>query len=313
MKKTNAITEGALFSGIFLVLLLVTMYMPFIGTFTMLLLPIPIMIYTYKHPIQYAIAMFVVISLLTIIVATILALPITIVSGVGGIAIGLCLYYKRTVYETWAIGSVSFALGFVLVFLISEWLFKINFISEINSLIDDSIEYAKQILEQIGNVPADTLQLLEQQMQQVIYLIPAIIGIVGIIFSFITLWFGFKFMNRLYKENFAFPAFRNFRLPSSLIWYYLASIVLMWIEPEQGNVLNQIAVNLSMLTGLLIVLQGLSFIAFYCHLKNKSNTLLVLAIVLLIFLPVFFIFPLRILGIIDLGFNLRDQMTKSKK
>ncbi len=287
--------------------------MPVVGTITMFLLPIPIILYTFKQGFKSSLVMFIVITLLSILLATVFSLPVTILAGLGGITIGLCLHYKKSVYETWAAGSVAFAVGFVIVFLISQLLFEVNFIDEMNVMVEQISTQTLNMLEQFGEVPEETVQLFEQQMNQITYLIPVMIGIAGIVYSFLAIWIGFKVLNRIYKKSYSFPPFRKFRLPISVVWYYFLSVVIMWIEPEQGTLLNQAASNVSMLVGLLLVLHGLSFIAHYVHVKNKSKGLFVTAIVLIVLLPTLFIYPIRILGIIDLGFNLRDRLSEEKK
>jgi uncharacterized protein YybS (DUF2232 family) len=313
MKKSSTITEGALFSGIYLLLLLMTIYLPVIGIVSIFLLPIPFIIYTFKHGFQSSLLMLVVTSLLTIVLTTIFSLPITLMSAMGGIAIGVCLHRKRSVYETWAVGSVAFAIGFVLVLLLGQYLFEMNFMEEMNELINDSIMTTKEMMNQIGSYDDQTFEMFEEQMNQLTYLIPTMIGFVGVIYSFLALWIGLKVINRIEQKTLSFPPFREFNLPKALIWYYFLSIILMWIEPEQGSTINQVATNISMLTGFLLVLQGLAFIAYYVHEKQKSKGLLITAIILIVLLPFIFMYPVRILGIIDIGFNLRDRMNASRK
>jgi len=300
MKKSTILKEGALFSGFYIILFLITVFVPGIGTVTMFLLPIPVVLYSFRYGLKPSLIMFFVILILTALFATVLSLPITILAGLGGIVIGLCLHYKKSVYETWALGAVAVALGFVFVFIINQVLFDINLVTELNGIVDSYTAQIISMFEQYGNIPEETLLLMEEQLLQVKNLLPVLLGIIGILYSFISLWVGFKLINRLYKHNYKFPPFYQFRLPVSIIWYYLISFFVFLMVPEQDSIWNQAASNVSMLIGLLLVLQRLSFIAYYIHIKNKSKGLLITAIVLLMMMPPLFIFPDRILGIIDL-------------
>src|SRR5690606_27766801 len=107
MKKSTILKEGALFSGFYIILFLITVFVPGIGTVTMFLLPIPVVLYSFRYGLKPSLIMFFVILILTALFATVLSLPITILAGLGGIVIGLCLHYKKSVYETWALGAVA--------------------------------------------------------------------------------------------------------------------------------------------------------------------------------------------------------------
>ncbi|MBB6454442.1 uncharacterized protein YybS (DUF2232 family) [Salirhabdus euzebyi] len=312
MKKSNVITEGALFSAIYLLLLLMTLYIPFIEIVSIFLLPLPFVIYAYKNGIQASVIMFLATSVLTIIVASIFSLPLTLMAGIGGITVGVCLHYKKSVYETWATGAVAFALGFLAILGIGQLLFQVNFVDELNNLIDISLQNTQELIKQLGTSEEALLQI-EEQMKQLTYLIPTIIGFIGILYSFLAIWFGFKIINRLENKTYAFPPLRDFKLPISLIWYYFIAMILMWVDTEQGSTLNQAAVNIFTLVGALITLQGLSFIFYYVHAKKKSKGIIIGTIVMVVLLPFIFLYPLRILGIIDLGFNLRDRLNKESK
>ncbi|MRG87969.1 YybS family protein [Salinibacillus xinjiangensis] len=311
MKKSNVITEGALFSGIFIVLLLLTLFVPVIGFFSMFLTPIPFMVFTYKNGIKPGLMMAVVSILLATILATVLSLPLALMAAFGGITIGASLYLKKSTYETWALGSVAFGIGFMAVVFLGQWLFELNMVQEINLLVEQSLQTSKQLMEQFDNTE-ESIQLLEEQMDQIIYLIPTLIGFLGIFYAFITIWIGFKMINRLEKRSLSFPPFRKFSLPISAVWVYLIAMVLTWVFPEEGSVMNQAFINILTLTGYLFVIQGLAFIFYYVHVKNKSKGIAIAAIIVAILLP-FFLYPLRILGIIDLGFNLRERLTPNKE
>ncbi|ELK46868.1 DUF2232 domain-containing protein [Halobacillus sp. BAB-2008] len=49
MNKSRRLTEGALMAGIYLILLLLSLYMPIIGPFMIFVLPVPFAYYAHRH------------------------------------------------------------------------------------------------------------------------------------------------------------------------------------------------------------------------------------------------------------------------
>ncbi|KAB8136838.1 DUF2232 domain-containing protein [Gracilibacillus oryzae] len=71
-----------------------------------------------------------------------------------------------------------------------------------------------------------------------------------------------------------------------------------------------ILVNVSHLAGILLILQGLSFIFHYSYVKTKSKAVPIVSILIVVFFPIMGLYLARILGIIDLGFELKKRITE---
>ncbi|MBE0341756.1 DUF2232 domain-containing protein [Paenibacillus sp. 28ISP30-2] len=102
---------------------------------------------------------------------------------------------------------------------------------------------------------------------------------------------------------------REWRLPRALIWYYLLAIVFEWMAMSSDSSWVQ-AVSVSMLPLIhaCFIIQTIGFIYFWTHSRKMSPVIaLLLSLVVLVFQP------LRIIGIIDLAFPLREAITRSKK
>ncbi|UOQ44782.1 YybS family protein [Halobacillus salinarum] len=315
MKDTRRITEGALMTGIYLLLLLVIIFIPgIIGAILMFVLPVPFIYYSYRHGFKAGILVFIVSTLVSIIFGLAFSLPTTLLAGVGGLFVGGSMHKKRSSYETLAMGSVGFIIGFVAVYFISQTFFGVNWADQINEMIEQSISMSEKMLSDIGG-SGDAEERLEQfreQLSTLPDLIPSMFAIAGILFAFISQWASYKLINRVEKKDLHFPAFRDFKLPTSLLWYYFFSFMLQYfIEQDQG-VLYLAAINVNAITGLLILLQGFSFIFFYAHKKKLSKAIPILSIVITLFIPTILMYFVRILGIIDIGFSLRNRVKEKE-
>ncbi|WP_188207431.1 YybS family protein [Alkalibacillus aidingensis] len=310
MNESKKLTEGAILSAIFIVLLIATFYIPFLSIISVFVLPVPFVIYTAKYGIKPALVMFAVAILLSMMLMTIFSLPIVLLVGLGGMAIGMAIDAKKEPYETWAQGTVGFSLSLAIIYVVTQFIFELNWVDEFVLLMEDSLQTTVSMFDQFGaGISQEEVEAIEAMMRELIYLIPTGIVLIGIILAFLSQWISYQVINRLEGTNYSFPAFRQFRLPSSVIWIFLLGIILTWIYTDPADTMYLAAVNLYTLPGLLIVLQGLSFIFFFTYYKNWSKAIPIITVIFFILFPFLLLYPLRILGIIDLGFQLRDRLT----
>jgi uncharacterized protein YybS (DUF2232 family) len=85
----------------------------------------------------------------------------------------------------------------------------------------------------------------------------------------------------------------------------------MLMRPEEGTYWFWVIANLSFILQMLMVLQGLSFVFYITHVKGYPKAVPIVVIVLIFLLP-FILYIVRILGIIDLGFDLRKRLGEKK-
>ncbi|MFC7061098.1 YybS family protein [Halobacillus seohaensis] len=314
MNDTRKITEGALMTGSYLLLLLIILFTPIIGSFFLFVLPIPFIFYSYRHGWKSGILVLIASMIFTLLFATVFSLPATILAGIGGLFVGGAMHKKRTPYETWAAGSLGFIIGLVSVYLISQLFFGMNWAEEIRMALREAFSMTEGMMGAIGG-GADVQQQLdgfEEQVETLPDYLPSIIAIMGIVFAFLSQWLSYKVINRVEGKSFHFSPFRNFTLPVSMLWYYFFSLIFTYILSESNDIWYLAAINVFTLTGTFLILQGFAFIFYYSYVKEKSKALPILAIVGSILFPTILMYLVRILGIIDLGFSLRERLQSKK-
>lgn len=312
MKSSNIIANGAMLLAIYVVLLLISLYIPILDLLTLFLLPIPIVWFVSKYGTKPSIPFIVAALILSAIFGTVFSVPLTVLASIGGFTLGLTFYYQKTAYERLVISTVGFLFGFIAVLGIIQLFFEINLVEEMNQLLETSFETTYEIMGPLMNEEIEQqMDTMKESLLGFKYLIPSLLVLVSLLHAFITQWVSQKMMNRLERKSFHFPPFREFKLPVSVIWYYLAGLLLIWLNPEVSSLLNQIGLNLYYLLGMLLVLQGFSFIFYLSHEKKWPKAVPVLVVILSLFLSFMFLYIIRILGIIDLGFSLRDRIQKN--
>src|SRR5699024_2722363 len=126
MIQSKRITEGALLTAVYIVLLLLTVFVPFFILIGICLLLVPFIMYASKYGWKSSIIMFIGALIISLLIATIVSLPITLLVGIGGIVIGTAIYQGVKAYETWARGALGFILGFLLVLALIYFVLDVN-------------------------------------------------------------------------------------------------------------------------------------------------------------------------------------------
>lgn len=314
MNRSKVLTEGALLLATYVVLLLISMFIPAIGLVATFLLPVPFVVFASRYDWKPALIMFAASILFSSLFGAVFTIPITILMGLGGLMIGSAIHKKLTPYETWLRGALGFVVGLLFIFLIIQLVFNVSLVGEIDSMIDESMQMSKSLMEQFGlGVEEDQMDIMEQQVNMVKDLIPVGIAFIAILLAFISQWIGYKVINRLEKKKLAFPPFKDLRFPVSLVWVYFLALIFMLFDPDPSSAFYHALNNVLMLAGLLMTVQGFSFIFFYAFQKKWSKAIPIVIVIVSLILPFLFLYLVRVLGIIDIGFRLRDRISKGNK
>lgn len=102
---------------------------------------------------------------------------------------------------------------------------------------------------------------------------------------------------------------REWRLPRSLIWYYLLAVLLEYfVASNITGVLAAFVLNFMPLVHIAFTIQTIGFVFFMAHHRKWNSFLPFLLSLVVVLIP-----PLRIVGIIDLAFPLREYITRPKR
>jgi len=314
MNQSKKVTDGVLLTIVFILLMLGT-FLPILSFICILLMPVPFVLYTARHSIKPAVIMYLAAILLTILFATVLSLPLAVTAGLGGMMIGHSIYKKLSAYETWARGAFGFVIGMLFTIIYSQFILGVNLVNEIKQMLTEYVEMSLSMLPQMG-ITGEEFEQLEQmmylQIEYIVNLMPVWLALSAAIAALVGQWVSYKAINRLDGKKLYFPPFRTLRFPSSLIWIYLIALLLSFIEMEPTSSFSIVIQNVTMLIGLLLVIQGFSFIFFYAHHKHMSKVIPIVSVIVTLLFPTFLIILVRVLGIIDIGFKLRDRIEKKE-
>ena len=187
---------------------------------------------------------------------------------------------------------------------------NINIVDEFTKMFDQSFEQARTMMSAMGQ--EDQLKQFTEQMAQFTSLfqtlLPSFVVIVSIIMTALMVLASKSVMNRTRFARLEIGRLRDLSLPRSLLWYYLLSMLLiLFIQPEQGEFLYTALMNIQFILEFFIMLQGISLLFFYSHSKGWSKGIPIFVVILTAIIPIASSF-VRILGVMDLGFRLRESI-----
>ncbi|WP_412969959.1 YybS family protein [Fredinandcohnia sp. 179-A 10B2 NHS] len=309
VKNTKILTEGSMLIAVYCVLLLVSLYVPILGSLIAFLLPIPFILITVRHGVKQSVLFLVIGFLLSGLLGSILGIAHTLMFGVAGIVIGELIRRERNGIELFLGATLSYLASIFIMYIAIIGVFQIDVIEMLTEGSRESFEMAEEIVQATGtDANTDIIFQLEESLEMMQYLIPSLFVFLAMISGFITVLAIHPILKRLRVQMNPFPPFRDISFPKSIIWYYLLILLVSFMELEKGSFAYTAFLNFFFILQLFMVIQGLSFIYFYCHQKKISKAI---PIVITILTP-FLLYIIRILGIIDLGFQLRDRVNQKK-
>src|SRR5690625_4275426 len=259
--------------------------------------------------------MFVAAILFALFFVSVVSLPLTVLTSIGGIMIGTATRGKLSAYETLVRGVLGYIAGLLFIYIFVVVFLGINLVHEIDVMMEESLEISQGIMKEFGfpEMTEKELEPITTRLSMVKDLIPVGIAMISIIMAFISQWLSYKFLNRVEKTQLYFPLFRNLRIPIAIIWFYFISLIIMYMDLYLNSSIYLVVNNVLSLVVLFIVLQGFSFLFFINYQKKWPKALPIIAVVITLMLPILFINLVRILGIIDIGFCFMDRYLKEKK
>ena len=304
MNQARQLTQGALMLAIYLVLLLITIYVPLLSVVANLFLIFPFLFYSSKFPIKFSVVLLIGALILTTIVGTIMNLPLTILYGTTGLAMGLSIQYRKSKIFTYFVSSFVILINIIVQYAAATVFFNMNIIGDLLKSTKQSVVQSVSLLEKMGQpVDPKILDQFDVMMNLVKTLLPSVLVMGSFITAFILMAINFPIARRFKVEMPAFKPFRQMQLPKSLLWYYLITIVLsLLVGKDNEGFAHAALVNLAFMLQTLFYLQGLSFIYFVCHQKNLPKAVPI--IVTIVSIPVLYF--VSILGMLDLGFAIRQ-------
>ncbi|MEK5272450.1 YybS family protein [Aeribacillus sp. FSL K6-8394] len=307
MKRTNVLTEGAIFVAIYTVFLLITLYVPILSVISIFFLSTPFIIFGIRHGIKQSFVLLLASIVMTFLVGSIVSLPIGLMFSVTGIIMAYFYRQKRQLFALIG-GTISLLINFVLDYALSIVFLGVDLFSDVIQQTKSSVRETLAAFPSMDEEMKKTMmEQMNEQFDLLMNLLPSMFVIVSFMLAVIIHILNIGIIKRLKLNVGTITPFRDWKFPKSIIWYYLIAILLMLINLPKESFLNNALYNIVFVLQTVLLIQGFSFIFYFCHVKKLSKAVPVLIVIGTFILPIL-LYPVRILGIIDLGFNLREKI-----
>ncbi len=309
MRNIHRLTEGAILLAAFTILLLMTVYVPVLGTVVNFFLALPFMMFSARNNRKESFVFLIASLFLSLIAGSLLALPLTLAYGLTGIVIGDFIRNEKPKQAAFIAGSITFLINLVIQYVISIVFLNMDIIKESIQLLRESIDQYIKIVTSLSQEPNEAMaQKLYAAIDLIEILTPTIFVITSFSIVFIIQLVSYPILKRFGIKVVVGEHFRNFKLPKSMIYYFLiALLVNLIIQPESGSYIHLALSNILFILLLLIVVQGLSFIWYFSYQKSLSKAVPILVTIAMFLMPLI-LYIVWILGIMDLGFDLRKKL-----
>ncbi|WLR50845.1 YybS family protein [Bacillus tianshenii] len=310
MKQTRIITEGALLLALTMVLAFLAVYIPIAGMLFLYLLALPLTIYTYRYGVKPGALFLVGSAIVSFIIGSIYFLLPVLTFTLCGLVIGELTRRKRTAIEVLIGGTLSFLFMLLLNYIFIVTVLDFDFMKETTKWFDEAVQQSEGMLQFSDEELANQTKLFEEMVRFLPKIVPSVLVFTAVISTFIVQLLAKKILKRLGFEATSFPPFSEWLFPKVLLWYYLIVSLIFYIGVSEG--MWELAVlNLFIVLEVIMTVQGLSFIFFFTKWKGLSKAVPIVVTIFAFIVP-FLLYLIRILGIIDLGFDLRQRLQERK-
>lgn len=312
MRNVRNLTEGAVLLAVFAILLLLTVFFPFLGVVVNLFLVTPFILFATKNDGKSIIVFVIASLLLSLLLGSLIGLSIALPFAVTGGVIGYLLQKKKSRWSVFVWGSLTFLANILVMYGASIVFFKMNFITEMIEMMQESSKMSAELLKNFGDQEKLALmtERYEQSLDFIKYLIPTLLVVTSFAVVFIIQSVSFPIIRRFGIEIERWKGFKDLSLPKSTIHYFLIILLIgMLFKPEEGTFGYLAIINLTWILIILIVIQGYLFLFYYLDQKGFSKKISITVAIISLLIPIF-LYMIGILGIIDLGFDLRKKIKK---
>jgi uncharacterized protein YybS (DUF2232 family) len=312
VKNTRRLTEGAILLAAFAVILLITFYVPVFGMVASLFLPLPFMLFAAKNDWKGTIVFVVASLLLSLVFGSILSLPLTLASSTTGAVMGVQINRKKSKLAICVSGFFVFLANSIIMYGVSIIFFNQDIMQQSINLLRDSIKSSTDMLNNLGQ-GAEAKKAADQFNQALSLmktLIPSMFVFSSAFMVLVTQAISFPILKKFGIKVENFKPFREIILPKSLLWYFLVIMsISLFVHPGAGTFWQMALLNLTFIIFFLMIFQGLSFMFFVFHQKGISKSVSILIAIISFIIPIV-LYIVGILGIMDLGFDLRKRFEK---
>lgn len=291
MRQNNIkpMIESGVMAGILFILNTINYYFPLLGLVVFFVLVVPPAILGRKYGVKWATLSIIASSILQ----TVLMGPQVVLSGLPMAVLGVVFAYAYQ--KEWSaakrviIPSVVFPLSVIIQILLASYVAGIDVNGIWQGIVDQNLESQEMFLSARGLTEeqiAVQMVAVKQRVEEMVYVMPTLVVISGLILSFISVKATDKILNRLKISFKPFKTLARWEMPNATVAIFaISGVMLYWGQALSMHWLSISGANIMMATLCVILIQGIVVIKRIFEFKNFPNSIFYLMVGLIFLMP----------------------------
>ncbi|SHE50728.1 YybS family protein [Caloramator proteoclasticus] len=306
--STRSIVEAGLLTAINVVLILASIYVPFLYFVGIFLWPIPIALTFLRHNFKYSLLSVIATgAIVAFTVDPITAVSFAIIYGALGLVMGYCIKKQKSVITTFTFMSIVVFISTAVLIKLSNLILGQDILKSMIQMLDESVKITKEIYGGLG-VPQEQIDLLLKKLipspDIIIMVFPVTMLLYSLMSALVSYLFAYKIFNRFgYKVEKIKPLSQWYipvKLATAILVIVLVSFIL--VVTKFPNALSYYY-NAQILFSFVFTINGIAAVDFYFIKREMKGFLRFLIIFFIMTSPLSNI--IFIIGIMDYIFNYR--------
>jgi len=313
-KSVTPTIEGGLLVAITVILGLITVYVPILGMFVEFFCAVPLAVLTTRQGAKKGLmALFVVLILLSMLISPLLAIRLTLSFVICGVIFGWSLRKGFSAVKIFVMTLIVASAAQIVTLSLLLAVMDVNFIEMQIEFVRESFNESFAVYEAMGVDKAQinaTKSQIEPALQTLALLMPTIIMLTAIM-NAVAVWLTSQWIfPKLQMKIPSLPPFAEWKFPAPIFYMAIVGgLCMYWSFTRGWTQIQEISLNLTIVSMLIGLIQGLSLLSFiFDHYKISKLVRRIFYVLLL--LNMFFLQLVAITGLVDMLFDYRKRLFK---
>lgn len=309
--RVTSMTESGLLAAITVVMALIGVYVPFLGTIAVLMWPLPILVLIVRHGLKWGVMAVVVAGILTAaLVEPMVSLRLALAFAPGGVALGFGFRKDWSPVRTLTTGIVCSMAAKLAALALLFALTGVEPFSSQFDIMEQSFDSSAEIYRNMGMTEAqieESRTTFTENLSIVRLLLPLIVIMMGVMDTMLNYFLGGIVLRRLGHDVRTLPPFAEWRLPSIFAYLFGFSLVgAYWGSTRDISLLYQASLNAMMLATFAGMLEGVC-VYTYASRHFRWPKFFSFAMITFIMLNGFLLRILCLIGLFDMVIDYRKR------
>ncbi len=315
IRKTSAMVEASILAAVAIVMALVSMYVPVIGTFVNFIWPLPIIICGMRNGIKWSIMSLIVAGIIIgMIISPIQAFFLMAIFGLLGLILGECMRRHLPPVRMLLYGSVGAVVALIINVALSFLVLGIDPIEMMFTSFQQSLGELENYYRSSGMAEADIRQAVDgyaELLRMMRIIMPGAFLLTAPVLALVNYWAAKKILTKLGERFEDFPPFTQLQVPGWILWPYglsLGSVTYFYLNQPDSWLYN-VSVNVQTVCSFIMVLQGIALLYWFVEKKQKPKWMAHVGLSLMFIIPIFSQIMVYV-GAFDIIFDFRKIRPK---